>query len=235
MKKFPPSLSLVIPVYNNERSLVGQLNACLAEMKKLPASWEIVIANDASSDRSDILLKRYAKLSNVRIFSHKENKGIADNLRFLYNIAKSDYICLFSIDGDWDPGDIGRMYNELMETYADIVIGKRLTKGYSMYRHLVSFFYSVLPLLFFKVTVVDPGSIKIFSRAFYKNLEFYSKGVFFEAEMIIKAKKRGLNVVSIPVAHTRGKQTKALGGTLRYVLPAIKDLITLRLKGLSYE
>lgn len=231
MKKHP-SLSVVIPIYNNSQTLLQQLTSCLKQLERLECIYEVIVADDASTDDTPVILSTFKNRSEVILFRHKKNKGIAGNVKFLYGKAKYDTTLLFSIDGDWSPKDIPRLYTALSTFACDIVIGRRDKRAYSGTRRMISYFYNLIPLLFFGVDVIDAGSIKIFTRRVYKEQHFHSQGVFLEAEMLIRASKKGYILASIPVSFTRQLKTKGSGGSLKYILPAIYDAILLKIRGI---
>lgn len=222
----PKEVSLLIPVYNNEKTIIEQLKKCEKIMRSLCKDYEIVIAEDKSKDQTPKILKGYVNRKNYRLILNKTNLGISKNIRQLYKIARLKYCLLFSIDGGWDPNDIKRLINTAYEKNADIVIGKRDKKNYSLYRKLISYFYNLLPLLFFGVNTKDTGSIKIIKRKLFEKIKLKSKSIFFEAELIIKAKKMGCKILWIPIKFNKArKEEKRYGARLSLVKDALFDLI----------
>jgi len=222
---------MVIPLYNNDTTLVKEIRACLSILKKHTSRHEIVVCDDGSTDRSANLLKKhFGKNPRVRLLFHKKNLGIAPTLRQLYREARYDYIFLYSVDGDWKTEDIVRMLSTLDKTRADIVTGVRSQTNYTAYRRIVSFFYNLLPWLLFGVKTYDAGSIKIIKKSVFESIKLSSKSVFFEAELIIKAVKKGANIATVHNIHYH-KQNPAAGrgGRLTSVVQSFSDMIRLRL------
>src|SRR5258706_528423 len=118
--------SLVIPLFNNEKTLVSQLMKCETIMKNMCKDYEIIVCDDKSTDSSSSLLKKYfSKNPKFKLLFHQKNQGIAKTIKSLYKKAKFTYIVLFSVDGDWNPKDIKRLLLYAEKNNADIVIGKR--------------------------------------------------------------------------------------------------------------
>lgn len=203
-----PFVSIVIPAYNVQKTAVSEVRNVLKLLRSLKLQFEIIVVDDNSTDQTYTFLeKNFKKTNSVRLLKNEKNRGIAQNIRYTYSRALGTYVLLYSIDGDWRYTDIKKLIHQMLKTQADIVIGKRQVKrGYTFKRNVVSFFYNFLPKLFFNVDTIDAGSIKIFKRSLL-NQPYISKSVFFEAEIIIRAKCRGKKIISIPVHYSR-KKTK---------------------------
>lgn len=221
MKK---QLSVVFPVHNNESTLVPALKQIMAEVTRLTASYELVIIDDASSDRSPQLLRQFAATRpTIRAMYHRINQGIAATYKELYASAVGQTVILFSVDGEWDAGDIVRLATAAKD--ADIVIGRREQKAYRLGRKVVSFLYNCVGPVFFGVQTYDAGSIKAIKKAVITHVPVRSQSVFDEAERIIKARKMGYTVTSIPVSHKSSKKLKRFMPKRELVLQALSDLV----------
>src|SRR6266403_2471931 len=115
------NVSLVIPVFNNEKTLQKQLTQCLGIMKNSCKQFEILISDDKSTDSTKKILEKFSKDKKIIIFYQKNNLGIARNIHFLYKKARFSYVVLFSIDGGWNPNDIAKFVSAAQRTKADIV------------------------------------------------------------------------------------------------------------------
>lgn len=223
--------SLVIPLFNNEKTARKQLQHCQRIMESTCERYEIIVCDDKSIDGSAALLKNiFGKDKHFRLIFHKQNQGIARTLKELYHKAKYPYIALFSVDGDWNPQDVKKLLLTAQKEHADIVIGKRTYQHYSFYRKSVSFFYNFLPLVLFGVKTIDAGSIKVIKREVIHDIPSISKNVFFEAEMIIRTRRLGKKVISVPIQFTKRDKNKGIGAKITWVIASIIDLITLRIK-----
>jgi dolichol-phosphate mannosyltransferase len=222
------SVSLVIPLYNNERTAWGQLEECFRELKKTKVRFEILLCNDASSDETAGILAGFAKKhKQVKVITHKKNVGIAGTLRELYAKAVNDVTVLFSVDGEWNPEDVGKLIKKEIKSQADIVVGRRVNKQYTLGRQVVSWLYNRLPEWLYGVKTYDIGSIKAFRTELINKINPQSKSVFFEAEFLIKAQRLGYKIGVIDVSH-RQKVTKTVSGVnVGVVGQAFLDLMSL--------
>ncbi|GEM_PF-1522906 len=222
------TLSLVIPLYNNALTLQKQLDLCIRVLKSNSRSFEILICDDGSVDVSPSILKRYAsRYPFIRIITHGVNQGIPKTIFHLYKEARNDYILLFSLDGDWDPEDIGKLIVAMGGTNADIVVGKRNKSVYSFYRKIVSYGYNVVTRMLFGIDTIDAGSIKLFSRSLFSGKKIISRSMFFEAEMIIRAIRNGAHMVALPVHFYKKPTDRGRGALARSVLESFFDAFRL--------
>jgi glycosyltransferase AglD len=225
------NLSLVIPTYNDEKTIIKQVKVCEEIVKKLTASYEIIIADDKSTDNTPKLLKKYfSRKKNFKIITNKSNLGITKNVRQLYMSAKKDFVLFYSADGDWNPKDVGNLIKTQAKNNSDIVIGKRKKKiGYTSYRKLISTMHRLLPLVFFGVDTIDPGGIKLIRKK-YVQVPLVSNSQLFEAEIIIRAKKKGARIDSYPVVYEKPYSGAGYGGAFKSATESFIDLLKLRLR-----
>lgn len=198
------AISIVTPTYNDAPTLL----VALWQLEKLLVSgrrtYEIVIIDDASTDATVSILKRYAQHhTHVRLYFHRKNQGIAKTYRRLYTLARHPLVILFSLDGEWSPADCVRLVDKMEAGHFDMVIGWRQKKAYRWGRKIVSFFYNKLIFWLFHVPSFDAGSIKAIRKDLLKAIPIVSVGVFDEAERIIRASRAGFAIGMVPVTHTR--------------------------------
>lgn len=225
MKYSDWSVSVVSPVYNNRRTLEGVISRLDLLLKDFTKQYEIVLIDDGSTDNSQDLVKTLQKQNrHIRFLSHKKNLGIAKTYRHLYKEALFDHIVLFSLDSEWDPEDVIKLLRAAYQTKSDIVIGQRTNKAYSTIRLFISETYNLLTKLLFGVNTYDAGSIKYLHKKIIKSIPIHSKGVFDEAERIIRAAHKGYNIHSIPVSHFASPKTKSLRVKWSLLLQAIQDM-----------
>lgn len=223
------SISLVIPVYNNEKTLNKYLNECHKLLLSEKNKFEIIICDDGSKDNSLNIMQSFRKKhKNISIILHKKNLGIAPTLKDLYSHANNKYVVLFSADGGWNSKDVVRLVRSIIKSDKDVVVGKRINKQYTLKRKIISFLYNFIPQILFGVNLFDVGSIKVFKLDIYKKIKIKSKSVFFEAEFLIKAIKKGYNITAISVSHNKNNKNKS-GVNYKIVIDSFLDALILRI------
>ena len=127
-------LSLIVPVYNEERTLKGIIEKTLSldnEAKKqgLDLKVEVVIVDDCSKDNSFKIAKSIAlENKNVKVFQHKKNLGKGAALKTGFINANGDFIGIQDADNEYNPVDYLKMVRPLMEDRADVCYGSRSLK-----------------------------------------------------------------------------------------------------------
>ncbi|MCI6953061.1 MAG: glycosyltransferase [Spirochaetia bacterium] len=94
-------ISVIIPVYNSEKTILPCVESVLRAINKIKCDYEIICIDDGSSDNSLQLLTEYAEKNEGIIVIHQENHGVAHARNVGLNIAKGDYIAFNDSDDIW--------------------------------------------------------------------------------------------------------------------------------------
>ena len=113
------SLSVIVPVYNEEKT-VGTVLKKLQEIKKVR---EIVVVDDGSTDKTLHAIKRL-KLSKVKLFS-KANGGKGSAIRYGLQKVNGEYVLIQDADLEYDPADIPLLLDPVERERAEIIYGSR--------------------------------------------------------------------------------------------------------------
>jgi glycosyltransferase involved in cell wall biosynthesis len=134
-------LSIIIPVYNEEKT-VEQLLARVAELQ-LTEGFEkqIIVVNDASRDGSLAGIERFIKACSQEItfLNHRENRGKGAAIRTALSAAKGDYIIIQDADLELEPRDINLLLSEAVNNQKDVVYGSRFLKKSSTQKITLSY------------------------------------------------------------------------------------------------
>jgi glycosyltransferase involved in cell wall biosynthesis len=114
-------LSVVIPVYNEERTIAAVLN----QVRRLPLPLEVVIVDDCSTDGTREILRRFANDRQVRVILKPQNEGKGAALRTGFAGARGDVVVVQDADLEYDPRDLVRLVRPIVEGKADVVYGSR--------------------------------------------------------------------------------------------------------------
>lgn len=120
-------LSVVIPVYN-ERT---HLPVLLDKVRSVPVRKEIVLIDDCSRDGTRELLQEYSTrtwndpLNTITVLFHDENKGKGAAVRTGFARATGDVVIIQDADLEYDPMEIPRLLQPIVEGRADVVFGSR--------------------------------------------------------------------------------------------------------------
>lgn len=120
-------LSVVIPVYNERKTLLQLLD----RVKEVPVRKEIVLVDDCSKDGTRDLLKSLEQqttddpMNRLSIYYHDVNKGKGAAVRTGFNRATGDVFIIQDADLEYDPAEIPRLLQPIIEGRADVVFGSR--------------------------------------------------------------------------------------------------------------
>lgn len=133
-----PQVSVVVPVYNEEESVQRVIPALLDSLARQRRTFELIIVNDGSRDRTGELLDRLAAADpRIRIIHFARNFGQTAALMAGFWAARAEVIVPLDGDGQNDPADIEMLVDKLEEGY-DVVSGWRKDRKDSWHRTLVS-------------------------------------------------------------------------------------------------
>ena len=222
-----PSLSLVIPAYNEEAGLASTVQRCQTTLQKCTDDYEIVILDDCSKDNTVQLMEqiRQTDPAHIRTMSHETNKGIATTFEDLYRAATKEYVFLIPGDGEYPPEALERAMPLLNDF--DIVVCRRIQKNYTFYRHIVSNLYRWLTVILFGVELYDPGTTKIVKREIYTSIPVTCTSVYVEAERMVRAVKKGYRLTAIDIVQEVRKGGVARGARWATVWASGKDVLRL--------
>lgn len=106
-------ISIIIPMYNAEKTIIGVLDSVYAQTWK--EDLEVIIVNDGSTDNSSALIKSYAMRYSCKnlIFVEQENAGVSRARNEGMKRSTGDWICLLDADDEWLPHKLERQLEVL--------------------------------------------------------------------------------------------------------------------------
>lgn len=229
------NISVVIPIYNERENIVPlhkALTAVFTALKSIDMSYEIVFANDGSSDGSDRELDALAQADpRVKVVHLKRNYGQTAALMAAIQFSSGEVV--ISMDGDQqnDPADIPHLLETLEDGY-DVVSGWRVNRKEGVDRRLPSRIANWMISKVSGVSLHDYGcTLKAYRRGVLENVRLYGEMHRF---IPIYAAWEGGRVTEVPVAHHSrqfGVSKYGLGRVPRVLL----DLLVIRFLGSAFD
>ena len=224
-----PSVSVILPAYN-ERDRIGKTIKCLSDiLKKMGASYEIIVVDDGSTDGTGRVVQRFGNRS-VKLISYGRNEGKGYALRRGFMESSGRYVVFMDSDMDVDPSQV-KLYLRTLER-ADVVIGskwhpKSRVETSFLRKFLSRSFYALAKLLVgIRVSDTQVG-LKAFRREGLEKIMKMQlvKRYAFDVELLALASLLKLRIVELPV-------NLRLKGNfdLREVFRMIRDLL-----GIAYR
>jgi glycosyltransferase involved in cell wall biosynthesis len=204
MKGTPrPCLSVIVPCYNEQATLVELLDRVAAS----PWVREIIVVDDGSTDRSRELLAEYANpMVRVHLQPHNQGKGAA--LRQGFALATAEYAVVQDADLEYDPSDYGLLLEPLENGRADVVYGSRFQSGAP---HRVLFFWHTVGnklLTLFSNMMTDLNltdmetCYKVFRREIIQGITIEEERFGFEPEITAKVAALRCRIYEVGVSYS---------------------------------
>lgn len=228
-----PSLSVVIPMYNEAENVVPMLEGVHAGLAGYAGAWELICVDDGSHDGTPRLLREKAAEygDHVRVFQFRRNFGQTAAMQSGIDAARGEVIA--TLDGDLqnDPADIPRMVDELLEKDLDLLAGWRKWRQDESVR---KFFSRVANRLIAKVTGVrlnDYGcSLKVYRGEVIKEVILYGEMHRFIPVWVANVTDPSRIGETVVTHHARrfGTSKYGLSRTFRVVLDLLSAFFFLR-------
>lgn len=220
-----PSLSIVIPVYNEDESVQELLTTIEQAMTPSNGTYEVVFVDDGSTDGTlDRLISLAQSHDRVRVFSFRRNLGKSAALQCGFQKAAGEYILTMDADLQDDPSNFRRMYDQMVSERADMVSGWRKERRDTALKVVSSrIFNRLMVRLLFGASFKDMNSgLKLYKAGVAKELHLYG-GIHRFIPLI--ATEMGYRVAECPVRHRERKYGASKYSAVK-VLTEMPDLLT---------
>ena len=124
MKKDKITLSIIVPLFNEEKTIL-EILLQLAKLKELFDSIQIIIVNDGSTDSSQEILNKHKHLYDD-IIVNQINLGKGNAVKKGLELSKGEYITFQDADLEYDPMDFVKFFKLIKKFSPDLIIGSRL-------------------------------------------------------------------------------------------------------------
>jgi len=192
-------ISVVIPAYNEEKNIGEVLSKTISVMESLGSSYEIIVVDDGSIDRTLEIASTY----KVTVLSNGRNKGKGYALRKGFQHARGDVIVTIDSDGAHDPKDIPEMLKPIFNG-ADVVSGSRflgVNKDFtSSLNRLGNFLINSLIMVLTRKRITDSQTgFRAIKKEVLEKLCLESTGYEIETELTVKTLKNGFTFQEKPI------------------------------------
>ncbi|MEO5899662.1 MAG: glycosyltransferase family 2 protein, partial [Ilumatobacteraceae bacterium] len=229
-------LSMFFPMWNEEAYIHRAIGAAKTQCEILLVAgeildYELIVVDDASTDATAKLADEMAENDpHVKVVHHAVNRKLGGGMKSGFAAATGDLVLYSDADLPFDMAETAQAIRLLRYYEADIVSAYRLDRtGEGASRAVYTFFYNVLIRRLFGVRMRDINfAFKLCRREIFDHITLHSEGSFIDAELIIRTKKLGFDVIQFGVDYfprTRGESTLASLGVIRTIL---REMFVLR-------
>ncbi|MGC8915792.1 MAG: glycosyltransferase family 2 protein [Thermoanaerobaculum sp.] len=206
-------LSVVVPVYNEEKTVRELLDRVVrAPLPEGIGELELVVVDDASTDRTPNVLRSYqlpagvTRPTTMAVRRHEKNAGKAAALVTGFAMATGDIILVQDADLEYDPQDYPVLLKPILDGKAEVVYGSRFLSG----PHRVLFFWhyvgnkllTTISNMFTDLNLSDMETCyKVFTREVKEKLRITSKRFGFEPEFTARVARMKVRIYEVPISY----------------------------------
>ncbi len=206
-------ISVVVPVYNEEKTVAQVLNL----LAGVSLDLEIIVVDDASTDRTwEILqqLRQHEPFSGYRYVRHEQNQGKGVGLRTAFRLVTGDLVTVQDADMEYDPQDLPKLVNKWEEAhaigYAKVAVyGYRNLAGQKFTTRWGNRFLTTVTNLLFGSHIHDMETCyKMMPGEIARALPMEGRRFEIEPEITSCILQAGYKIVEVPISYTPRKEKK---------------------------
>jgi len=199
-------LSIIIPVYNEERTI----RTIIDQVTKVDlgnVSKEIIIVDDGSTDHTSQILKKLEGKENQTILYHSSNQGKGSAVRTALSRISGDLVIIQDADLEYDPQEYPKLMKPILEGKAEVVFGTRFLgephRVLLFWHYMGNLFLNLLANFLYNVNLTDfEVGFKIFKSEIIKSLDLKARGFELEVELMAKVLRRGYRLWEVPISYS---------------------------------
>ncbi len=195
-------LSIVAPVYNEERNIEEVVRYWNKVLMNSKLTGEIVVTNDGSTDRTgDILSRLENELANLVVIN-KEHGGYGRALAASVSASRGRYVMTIDSDGQFDAGEYHLLLTKLEEENLDLVTGYRKGKKDSLFKVVADRILNLIIRILFGLRLKDTNcALKLGKGEILRKIDIEAMGYPTPTEIIIKLAASGASLGEVGISH----------------------------------
>jgi len=197
-------ISIIIPVFNEEKT-IEEVLLKVNSAKIFDWEKEIMVVDDASTDKTLSILKKIKNDIPFKLFIHGKNMGKGAAIRTALGFVEGDYVLIQDADLEYSPDEYEKLILPIKEKKSEIVFGSRnispKQRGYFL-NYWGGKFLTFVMNLFFGSSLTDINTCyKVFKSSILKEFNLKSSRFDFCEEVTARALKFGYKIIEVPISY----------------------------------
>ncbi len=204
-------LSIIVPVYNERRTVLELLRTVMAQ--EVGLARELIVVDDFSTDGTREYLQEMdlpalfgQNGDSARLVLHEKNKGKGAGVRTGLAEATGELVLIQDADLEYDPADFPALLKPILDGRADAVFGNRFHYGAHrvprFYRYVLNRMFSALCCALTGLALHDvTACYKVFTREILNRITLRSDRFSFETEITVKLARIGACIYEVPIVY----------------------------------
>lgn len=223
------SLSVVVPVLNEEANLPGALARLLGTLETFIDELEVIVIDDGSTDRTGAIAREWAERDpRIRVLHNPTPRNYGIALQQGIAAARGEWLLHDPADLPLAPEDVARFLPHFPD--ADVIVARRTSRAaHAPWRQLTSWVNNQLLRLLFAPRVADLNFVQCYRRAFAQSVPIRSTSpAFVTPELILRAERTGRVVREVTVEFRRRQAGRPHFGRLDDITWTLVDMLRFR-------
>ena len=203
-------LSIIIPVYNEERYVDEVINRVLAVKFPQEIELELIAVDDCSTDGTPAKLAEWEKKGTIKLLRHEKNGGKGAALHTGFAAATGDIVVVQDSDFEYNPQELPKLLVPILDGRADVVFGARASFVGSECHRVMYYWHSVINRflttfcnMLADLTLHDMECCyKMFKRELLSKITLKEKRFGFEPEVTIKLARQKARMFEVTVSYS---------------------------------
>jgi glycosyltransferase involved in cell wall biosynthesis len=231
-----PLITLFVACYNESGNIVGTLDVINAACAKAGITYEVIIIDDASTDRSPDIIRRYMATHPempIKLHVNPKNMGLGDNFGEAAFLGSGTYYRLVCGDNVEPVETLVKVFDMIGK--ADIILTYRPNDvtGKALSRKIISGLYTKIVNLISGYNILYYNGLPIFKRRDVMRWNPNSHGFGFQADLVTRLLDRGATYIEVPVIGNERKTGEAKAIRLRNFCSVAHSLLNILIRRLS--
>lgn len=218
-------LSIIVPVYNEEKTIISVLEKITAALLPAGITREIIVIDDGSTDSTKAQLQNFTSKIQLTVLSENTNQGKGSAVKKGISCATGEILLIQDADLEYDPADYPALLNPILKNQASVVYGSRF-KGQIKNMSLVNRWGNLLSCWtlnkLYGCQITDVNTcFKVLRKEALRDITIDSNDFGFETELTVKLLRKKFKILEVPINYNArdrksGKKMTWLNGLKMY-------------------